>query len=157
MLYRDLIHFEPLESVIQLRDADEKEDARRLVETYVISRRMEDQLINLVIPQLRMDRAADNKGVLVVGNYGTGKSHLMSVISALAEHADLAESIGNPRVREAVQPIAGRFQVVRAELGGVTRSLRDSVLDELERFLDEVGTPFTFPQADAVTNNKESL
>ncbi|MCL4834878.1 MAG: hypothetical protein KJZ86_20725 [Caldilineaceae bacterium] len=157
MLYRDLIHFEPLESVIQLRDADEKEDARRLVETYVISRRMEDQLINLVIPQLRMDRAADNKGVLVVGNYGTGKSHLMSVISALAEHADLAESIGNPRVREAVQPIAGRFQVVRAELGGVTRSLRDSVLDELERFLEEAGTPFPFPQADAVTNNKEAL
>jgi DNA replication protein DnaC len=27
----------------------------------------------------------DNKGLLVVGNYGTGKSHLMSVISALAE------------------------------------------------------------------------
>jgi len=157
MLYRDLIHFEPLESVIQLREADQKDDARHLVETYVISRRMEDQLINLVIPQLRMDRAADNKGVLVVGNYGTGKSHLMSVISALAQHADLAESLSNDRVREAVQPIAGRFQVVRAELGGVTRSLRDSVLAELESFLDEAGTPFAFPQADAVTNNKDSL
>jgi hypothetical protein len=157
MRYRDLIHFEPLESVIQLREADQKEDARRLVETYVISRRMEDQLINLVIPQLRMDRAADNKGVLVVGNYGTGKSHLMSVISAVAEHADLAGSLANPRVRDAVEPIAGRFQVVRAELGGVTRSLRDSVLDELERFLENAGTPFTFPLADAVTNNKESL
>lgn len=157
MLYRDLIHFEPLESVIQLRAADEKDAARRLVETYVISARMEDQLINLVIPQLRMDRAADNKGVLVVGNYGTGKSHLMAVISALAQHADLAQSIGNPRVQAAVQPIAGRFQVLRAELGGVTRSLRDSVLAELERFLDEAGTPFTFPPADAVTNNKEAL
>jgi hypothetical protein len=42
---------------------------------------------------------ADNKGLLVVGNYGTGKSHLMAVISAIAEHAELAKRADQPHGR----------------------------------------------------------
>ena len=41
----------------------------------------------------------DNEGVLVVGNYGTGKSHLMSVVSAVAEYPGLAGRLSHPRVR----------------------------------------------------------
>ena len=37
MKYGDLIKFEPIESVVQLRDADEAAAARQLVKTYVIS------------------------------------------------------------------------------------------------------------------------
>ncbi len=89
MKYGDLIQFEPIESVVQLRDADEAVAARQLVKTYVISEEMAERLVDLVIPQLQFDQPIDNKGLLVVGNYGTGKSHLMSVISALAENGDL--------------------------------------------------------------------
>ena len=35
---------------------------------------MAEKLVNLVIPQLQVDHPADNKGLLVVGNYGTGNS-----------------------------------------------------------------------------------
>jgi hypothetical protein len=87
MRYRDLVQFEPIETVIQLREADHATAARKLVQTYVISNRMVDQLINIVIPQIQFLTPRDNKGVLVVGNYGTGKSHLMSVVSALAEYS----------------------------------------------------------------------
>ncbi|MFO7901457.1 MAG: DUF6079 family protein [Pirellulaceae bacterium] len=85
----ELIDFEPIESVIELRDADGHEKARNLVETFVISDRMGEQLAELVVPNLQFERPADTKGMLIVGNYGTGKSHLMSVPSTLAEHADL--------------------------------------------------------------------
>jgi hypothetical protein len=68
MKYGDLIQFEPIESVVQLRDADEADVARQLVQTYVISEEMSERLINLVIPQLRFDQPVDNKGLLVVGN-----------------------------------------------------------------------------------------
>ena len=37
MKYGDLIQFEPIESVVQLRDANEAAAARHHVETYVIS------------------------------------------------------------------------------------------------------------------------
>jgi hypothetical protein len=40
MKYRELIQFEPLDDVIQLRSADERSKAEKLVSTYVISDRM---------------------------------------------------------------------------------------------------------------------
>ena len=157
MLYRDLIQFEPIESVIQLRDAAQAERAVDLVRTYVISDRMADALTNVVIPQLSLDRPVDHKGILIVGNYGTGKSHLMSVLSAAAEFPDVVAHIRHEGVRAAAANIAGRFKVVRVELGGTERGLRDNVLEELSRALAEWGAPFTFPPATAITNNKDSL
>jgi hypothetical protein len=157
MRYRELVTYEPLETIIQLREVSDKQKARHLVETYVVSERMAEKLAEVVIPHLRLDRPTDNKGIMVVGNYGTGKSHLMSVLSAVAEHADLVGDLKNERVRRALEPVAGTFKVVRTELGGGTRPLRDSVLEQLELFLEEVGTPYPFPRADQVTNNKDAL
>ena len=157
MRYRDLVQFEPIETVIQLRDADQETAARGLVQTYVISDRMADQLVNVVIPQIQFLSPRDNKGVLIVGNYGTGKSHLMSVVSAVAEFPDLVPALNHPQVREAGQAMAGRFKVARVEIGGVTGSLRDILLRELEEALERWGTPFFFPPADQVTNNKDAI
>ena len=92
MKYRDLVDFEPIESVIQLQQADSPDYLRQLVQTFVISDGMAKQLSDLVIPNLQFLKAADNKGVLVVGNYGTGKSHLLSLISGIAEQADMVEA-----------------------------------------------------------------
>src|SRR5438270_383686 len=87
MKYGDLIQFDPIETVIQLRAADKMSEARQLVSTYVISEEMAEKLTTIVFPQLQFEKPADNKDILIVGNYGTGKSHLMSVISAIDEHA----------------------------------------------------------------------
>ena len=57
-----------------------------------ISDGMADQLINLVFPNLQFQSPADNKGLLVVGNYGTGKSHLRSLIAGLAEYSGPARA-----------------------------------------------------------------
>jgi len=157
MKYRDLIQFEPIESVVQLRDADEAAAARRLVETYVISEEMAEKLIGLVIPQLQFDQARDNKGLLVVGNYGTGKSHLMSVISALAENKELASHLSDSDVAGAAKKIAGRFKVVRTEIGTTTMSLRDIATAELEEHLAAMGVIFTFPSVAKVTNSKQAF
>ena len=48
MKYSDLIQFEPIESVVQLRDADEAAAARQLVQTYVISKEMAEKLADLI-------------------------------------------------------------------------------------------------------------
>ena len=95
MKYGDLIQFDPIESVVQLRDADKSSAAHHLVNTYVISDEMAERLTQLVVPQMQFDHPVDNKGLLVVGNYGTGKSHLMSVVSSLAADASLLEGLTN--------------------------------------------------------------
>ena len=157
MKYGELIQFEPIESVVQLRDANEAAAARRLVETYVISEEMAEKLVGLVIPQLQFEQPSDNKGLLVVGNYGTGKSHLMSVISALAENPDLAVSLGNADVADAAGKIAGRFKVVRTEIGTTTMSLRDILVAELEEHLAAMGVTYSFLSASEVSNSKRSF
>lgn len=155
MRYGDLFQFDPIETVIQLREADGTEQARRLIETYVISDRMAEQIGDVVLPHLRYDAPQDNKGLLIVGNYGTGKSHLMSVLSGVAEHSDLAKSLRHAKIGEKVAPVAGHFKVVRTEIGAVVMSLRDVICAELEEHLKALGVAYQFPAADKVTNNKE--
>ena len=115
MKYSQLISFNPIEDVIQLVTAENKDKAREYVKTYVMSDSMADALQAPMIDQLQMDEVVDNKGVLVVGNYGTGKSHLMSVISAVATDADNVQYLQNEKFKQQVQPIAGKFEVLTPE------------------------------------------
>ncbi len=55
MKYSELISFKPIESTIQLLDANQELKARELVETYVMSDTMADQLKTRLIDQLQMD------------------------------------------------------------------------------------------------------
>ena len=157
MKYGDLIQFEPIESVVQLRDAGEAAAARQLVQTYVISSEMAEKLTALVLPQLQFDQPMDNKGLLVVGNYGTGKSHLMSVISALAENADLAAHLNDQGLAGAAGGISGRFKVVRTEIGSTTMPLRDILTAELQGCLAAMGVTYAFPATDKISNNKRAF
>lgn len=154
--YGDLIQFEPIESVIQLLDADRPDEAKKLVSTYVISDDMAERISKLIIPQLSFDEAVDHKGVLVVGNYGTGKSHLMSVLSLVAEDASYVPMIHHPQVAEAAKAIAGRFKVQRIEISS-QMSLRDIITQQLEVFLEKHGVSYSFPPADKVVNNKAAF
>ena len=157
MRYEELIHFDPIETVVQLRDADDTAAARQLVNSYVISDEMAEKLSALVFPQLQYDQPADNKAVLVIGNYGTGKSHLMSVISAIAEHAELASELSHGQASSDAQGMAGKFKVIRTEIGATTMSLRDIVVSELEEHLETLGVTFRFPTAAQVSGSKPAF
>ncbi|KUK87562.1 MAG: putative ATPase, VrlK family, partial [Mesotoga infera] len=157
MRYSELIHFEPLESVMQLKDTKKEERARDFVSTYVISKPMSDNLSKVVFSNLRVDTPGDNKGLFIVGNYGTGKSHLMGVLASIAENANLTEMLTDESVRESATQIAGKFKVIRSEIGATEMPLRDIVLSELKMELSEMGIEFDFPSIDKVTNNKDTL
>ena len=94
--------------------------------------------------------------MLVVGNYGTGKSHLMSVLSLVAEDAAYLPMIRHPKVAEAAGAIAGKFKVHRIEISS-QMSLRDIITQQLELFLEKHGVSYSFPPADKVVNNKAAF
>lgn len=156
MRYGDLIQFEPIESVIQLLDANRPDEAKKLVSTYVISDDMAERIAKQMIPQLSFDEAVDHKGVLVVGNYGTGKSHLMSVLSLVAEDAAYVPMIRHPKVADAADAIAGKFKVHRIEISS-QMSLRDIITQQLEVFLEKHDVSYSFPPVDKVINNKAAF
>ena len=157
MRYGDLIQFEPIESVVQLRDANRESAARQLVATYVVSDEMAERLAAVVIPQMQFDEPADNKGLLIVGNYGTGKSHLMSVLSAVAERADLADILGNAAVAEAACRIAGKFKVARTELGSTTMDFREFLCSQIEEALASWDVAYRFPPRNKIPNHKRAF
>ena len=154
MKYGDLIQFDPIESVVQLRDANKSSAAQQLVNTYVISDEMAERLTEIVIPQLQFNNPIDNKGLLVVGNYGTGKSHFMSVVSSIAEDNSLLDKINHSGVRDAASQIAGRFKVIRTELDAVTMPLRDYVCAQIEEHFSKWDISFEFPQQEETLSHK---
>ncbi len=145
MKYSDLIQFDPIESVIQLEQADSPDAVRQLVQTFVVSKRMSEQLCDLVIPNVQFESPADNKGVLIVGNYGTGKSHLLSIISGVAEHPDIATVVRDKDVSKAAKTISGKFKVVRLELPATKKSLRNIICGQARRFHVERGLELQLP------------
>jgi hypothetical protein len=157
MKYGSLIHFDPIDTIIQIRDADDSRVAQKLIETYVMSDDMALNLKEKVLSQLSLDEVVDNKGILIVGNYGTGKSHLMSVISSIAQDERKAAFLRNQRFAEYIKPLAGRFEVLRIEIGAVKTSLRDMVTVELEKDLAKRGISYKFPPANTITGNKDAL
>ena len=157
MKYSELISFNPIEDVIQLTTADNADKAREYVKTYVMSDAMAESLQAPVIDQLQMDEVIDNKGVLVVGNYGTGKSHLMSVISSIAHDADNLQYLQNKKFAESMKQIAGKFEVLRIEIGGVTMSLREILFGFIQDDFDERGISFDVPDFNTVKDNKKLI
>lgn len=154
MKYSELISFHPIEDVIQLITVDDKDKAREYVKTYVMSDSMADSLQAPVLDQLQMDEVVDNKGVLVVGNYGTGKSHLMSVISAVATDADNLQYLQNKRFAEQMKPIAGKFEVLRIEIGGVVMPLYDVIMQFIQDDFEKRGIDFVAPDYSSVKSIK---
>ena len=157
MKYRDLIQFDPIVTVIELRSADDAAKARELVRSYVMSDAMADLVNGKILSQLGLEAVVDNKGVLLVGNYGTGKSHLMSVISAIAADAAMLQEAQNERFREMAGSIAGKFEVLRIEIGSTAMSLRAIVTGSIEKDLARRGITFRFPDVTQVANNKDAL
>lgn len=157
MKYSELIQFDPIVTVIELKSADDSAKAKELVRSYVMSDNMADLVSAKILSQLGLEDVVDNKGVLLVGNYGTGKSHLMSVISAIAADSAYLDVAQNEKFCTAARPIAGKFEVLRIEIGSTEASLRTIITNNIEQDLARRGITYKFPDVGNITNNKDAL
>ena len=153
MKYSELISFKPIESTIQLLETADKKVAQDMVQTYVMSDNMSEGIKATVIDQLQMEEVVDNKAVMIVGNYGTGKSHLMSVIAAIATDAENLEFAQNKRFAKDMEIIAGKFEVLRLKVDGLTMPLREVILAEIEDDFANRGIDYTVPDLNNVRDN----
>jgi hypothetical protein len=145
MKYKDLIQFEPITSVVKLTNAGEQSEAERLVKTFVFSKKIKEDLEAVVINNLSPNTQGETKGIQIVGSYGTGKSHIMSLVSVIAENAELVNLLSNDEIKASFAKIAGQYKVLRFEVG-TDKPLKDIVFAQVERFLSESGVEFTFDE-----------
>ena len=157
MKYAELINFSPIDSIIQLMSANDKYKAIELVKSYVMSDDMAEKINNNMLSQLNLEEVVDNKGVLLVGNYGTGKSHLMSVISSIACDEENLAYLQNSNFAEMAKCIAGKFEVLRIEIGASQMSLRNIIFNRVQQDFSSRGLIFDFPDEKDIITNKDVL
>ena len=146
MKYKELIQFEPITTVVQLVDSTDRSIAEKLVKTFVLSKKMREDIKVVILKNLSPLTTDETSGIQIVGSYGTGKSHLMSFVSAIAENADLVPLINDEEVRKDFDSIAGRYKVLRFEIGTV-KPLKDIVFAQIERYLEKEGLSYTFDES----------
>lgn len=86
MKYSDLIQFDPIDEIIKFGQLDNEDYREKLVKNFVCSQTFENYIIPQICGKLDLNSTTETKGIQIVGNYGTGKSHLMSLFSIIAEN-----------------------------------------------------------------------
>ena len=111
MTYDDLIQFEPIETVVQLRDADHESVAHRLVATYVVKHGDGQDARHRPDPSASVRRAGRQQGIRGGGQPRDGQVPLMSVISAEPERGALLDALTSEDVAS-----ANPFQYLRISI-----------------------------------------
>lgn len=143
MKYKELINFEPITEVVQFAQTEQDEYQKNLVKTFSFSESFSNILIPLMIRNLDYTKQGETFGLQVVGNYGTGKTHLMSLVSLIAEKEELLDLVNDEKPKNDLKAIAGKFKVLRFELGG-NDSLWDFIAFKIERYFENIGIKFSF-------------
>jgi ATPase subunit of ABC transporter with duplicated ATPase domains len=95
MKYRELIQFNPIDEIIKFEKLDNEDYRTNVVKNFVCSETFESYTIPTICKHLDFSRPVETKGIQIVGNYGTGKSHLMSVIAAVATDEENLQYLQN--------------------------------------------------------------
>ncbi len=117
MKYSDLIQFEPINEVVKFERLTSDDYRQSLVRNFVFSQTYEKTIIPQLCKNLDYTASDETFGVQIVGNYGTGKSHLMSLISLVAEDSAFLPLVQNAGAQKVLKNIAGKYKIIRFELG----------------------------------------
>ena len=102
MKYRELIQFNPIDEIIKFEKLDNEDYRTNVVKNFVCSETFESYTIPTICKHLDFSRPVETKGIQIVGNYGTGKSHLMSLFSIIAEDEKYLDLLQNEKAKDAL-------------------------------------------------------
>ncbi len=133
MKYRDLIRFQPIENLLRIDDTADPQTAAALADTFAVSLETRAAIAERILPQLHLE--PPGRGILLMGSYGTGKTHLMSLIAGVAEGTLPPEALRDQQCARAAAAIEGRYKVVRAAVEPSIQPLRELLLAEIQGYL----------------------
>ncbi len=150
-----LFNFEQIKDVIDIdADLDERDKRKELVSSYVISDSLEKQIVeffnNLEKP--------NHKPNTVIGNYGSGKSHLIGFLISLVEDPALAEVLKNETIKQIAKKQSRKFFSVQFELQAGQVELKQWFFGKIRQQLKakyDIDIPVFDPQNDF--DDKENI
>lgn len=105
------------------------------VESYIITDRMENILLNTFIPNLNI-RNFGSRPILISGAYGSGKTHLIKFVTAIAENAELLNWVDRSGFKSFTDNFAGHYVPVFTSIQG-TLPLQEQVTKKIMSLFDD--------------------
>lgn len=156
MKYKDLIQFDPIDEIIKFGQLDNDDYRAKLVKNFVCSNLYETHIIPQICAKLDLNATTETKGIQIVGNYGTGKSHLMSLFSIIAENADYLPLLQSQKAKDWLKTIAGKYMVFRFELGN-NQELWDIICYQIDKALVAWGVDYSISGDNSPATYSEKL
>ena len=125
-----LFNYTVIKDVVDIdTDLRHVELQKELTSSYIISEGLEQQITDF-FDNLKMP---NHKAVKIIGNYGSGKSHLIAFLVSIINNPDLRPLIKNQKVRKAADAISRSFFTIQFELQPVDVDLSYFFFKELEK------------------------
>lgn len=156
MKYKELIQFDPIDEIIKFDKLENDDYRAKLVKNFVCSTAFEERIIPQICSKLDLGAGTETKGIQIVGNYGTGKSHLMSLFSIIAENADYLDMVQSAKAKDWLKTIAGKYLVYRFELGN-TQELWDIITYRIDEALEQWGVDYCISEDDSPASYTDKL
>lgn len=121
MQIKELFNFEDIQQVIAIGNIENEQE---MVEKFVIAPNLKEDLLEF-LEYLKGNKPEKNTSIDVIGNYGTGKSHLLTFLSLILTNPKMVQYIQDDELKEEFASIDKEFLVVKYELPGQDKSLED--------------------------------
>lgn len=133
MLIKDLFNFEDIQQVVAIGNI---ENEREMVEKFVISPNLKEDLFEF-LEYLKGQKPDRNTSIDVIGNYGTGKSHLLTFLSLILSNPEMVQYIQDEDLKQEFSKINREFLLVKYELPGQDKSFGDIFFYRVRKQLKE--------------------
>ena len=133
MKIKELFNFEDIQQVIAIGNIENEQE---MVEKFVISENLKEDLLEF-LEYLKGNKPERNTSVNVIGNYGTGKSHLLSFLSIILSNPEMVQYIQDEEIKDAFSSLNKEFLVVKYELPGLDKSLSEIFFYRVRKQLKE--------------------
>lgn len=170
MIIENLVHVPPVRTVVRLADLSDSNLRQNLIENFILTEEVNFALFNI------LEKIGKNEpqGFFIVGNYGSGKSHLLNVLNLLIADEGSRELFLNSPLKESsaddlseLVRSAGGMNLLPVDISLVEHSnreyLEEIVLSRVQHKLaDSPGQDMLFkweelPRQEAFYNLKSSL
>ena len=126
----NLFNYTVIKDVIDIdTDLIEEDSQKELISSYIFSDGMEQQIIDF-FDNMQMP---NHKAVKIIGNYGSGKSHLIAFLVSVINNHNFSSLIKDAKVRKAAEKNSRKFFTVQFELQPVDVDLSLFFFRELEK------------------------
>lgn len=126
----NLFNYTVIKDVVDIdTDLKESDFQDELISSYIISEGLEQQIVDFYDNLLQ----PNHKAVKIIGNYGSGKSHLIGFLISTVSHPEKRKLIKNLKVRDKAEKVNRSFFSAQFELQPVNVDLAYFFFKELEK------------------------